>query len=84
MNYKNILSLVAAVASMAIAAGSAAAQAHPGSVNVPQPHLKSALALAAQENSWRHPGLVSCYWTEGVSVAPPFGVHSASLALPTS
>jgi metallo-beta-lactamase class B len=47
--------------------GSAAAQATWDTADVPQPHLKAALELAAQENSWRHPGLVSCYWSEGLS-----------------
>jgi hypothetical protein len=56
MNGKNLLSVAVAVAGMAMAAGSAAAQTHPDSLHVAQPHLKSALALAAQENSWRHPG----------------------------
>lgn len=52
---------------VALSLGSAFAQATWDSAIVPQPHLAAALALAAQENSWRHPGLVSCYWTEGVS-----------------
>ncbi len=65
MNYRTILPLTAAA--VAISAGSAAAQATWDTANVPQPHLKAALELAAQENSWRHPGLVSCYWSEGVS-----------------
>ncbi|MCC6390566.1 MAG: MBL fold metallo-hydrolase [Bryobacterales bacterium] len=66
MNYTNILS-AAAAAAMTMLAGPAAAQAHPDSMHVAQPHLEAALRLAAQENSWRHPGLVSCYWAEGVS-----------------
>jgi hypothetical protein len=61
MNYKTILPALAMSVSIA------AAQATWDSANVPQPHLAAALALAAQENSWRHPGLVSCYWAEGVS-----------------
>lgn len=65
MSYKTIVPFTAAVLAMSV--GFAAAQATPDSANVPQPHLAVALALAAQENSWRHPGLVSCYWTEGVS-----------------
>src|SRR5712691_3595846 len=65
MNYKTILRLTAAA--LAMSAGLALAQATHDSANVPQPHLAAALALAAQENSWRHPGLVSCYWAEGVS-----------------
>ena len=59
MNYKTILPFAAAALAMSV--GFAAAQATPDSANVPQPHLAAALALAAQENSWRHPGLVSCY-----------------------
>src|SRR5215472_1589991 len=58
--------LLAAV--LALSGGIAAAQsAAPQAANLSQPHLKAALALAAQENTWRHPGLVSCFWTEGVS-----------------
>jgi hypothetical protein len=55
MNYKTILPFTAAVLAMSV--GFAAAQATPDSANVPQPHLAAALAVAAQENSWRHPGL---------------------------
>jgi metallo-beta-lactamase class B len=67
MNDKNMLFLAAVVVGMVMPAGWVDAQAHPDSVNVAQSHLKAALALAAQENSWRHPGLVSCYWAEGVA-----------------
>jgi metallo-beta-lactamase class B len=65
MSYKTILPLT--TAALAMSASLAVAQATWDSANVPQPHLAAALALAAQENSWRHPGLVSCYWAEGVS-----------------
>jgi metallo-beta-lactamase class B len=64
MNTKSILSIALV---LAISGRIAFAQATWDSANVPQPHLQAALALAAQENSWRHPGLVSCYWEEGVS-----------------
>lgn len=65
MRCETILPLTAAA--LALSAGLTFAQATYDSANVPQPHLAAARALAAEENSWRHPGLVSCYWTEGVS-----------------
>src|SRR6516162_6668079 len=67
MYQKKVVPLATAVIALGLRANSAAAQANPDSANVPQPHLKAALGLAAQENSWRHPGLVSCYWADGVS-----------------
>src|SRR5690242_5014998 len=36
-------------------------QATPDTADIPQPHLAKARALAAEENSWRHPALVTCY-----------------------
>jgi metallo-beta-lactamase class B len=43
----------------------ASAQATWDSANIPQPHLAKARQYAAQENSWRHPGLSPCYWDDG-------------------
>ena len=52
---------------VAIAALSAvgSAQATWNSANIPQPHLAKARALAAEENSWRLIGLVTCYPNDG-------------------
>ena len=52
---------------VAVAALSAvgAAQATWNSANIPQPHLAKARALAAEENSWRLIGLVTCYPNDG-------------------
>jgi metallo-beta-lactamase class B len=41
------------------------AQALWDSGKIPQPHLARALAYAAKENSWRHPGVSPCYWDDG-------------------
>ena len=42
-----------------------AAQATWNSGNIPQPHLAKARAIAAEENSWRLIGLVTCYPADG-------------------
>ena len=41
--------------------GAAFGQATFDTANVPQPHLEAARRIAAGENSWRHPGLSTCY-----------------------
>ncbi len=61
---------------LTISATSAAAQATADTANIPQPHFVAARALAAQENSWRHPALVTCYPHDGqasqnVNMNPP-------------
>jgi len=55
------------VCAAVVAAMSAAlsAQATYNSAHVPQPHLAKARALAAEENSWRLIGLVTCYPADG-------------------
>jgi metallo-beta-lactamase class B len=41
------------------------AQALFDSGHIAQPHLQKAREYAARDNSWRHPGLSSCYWDDG-------------------
>jgi metallo-beta-lactamase class B len=48
------------VITVALATG-AAGQGAPEPVDVSQSHLAAARALAAEENSWRHPALITCY-----------------------
>jgi metallo-beta-lactamase class B len=43
----------------------AAGQATWNSGNIPQPHLAKARAIAAEDNSWRLVGLVTCYPADG-------------------
>ena len=63
MNRKLIASLWAAA--VAMAAGPSAGQATFDSAAIAQPHLLAARKLAAEENNWRHPALVTCYPFEG-------------------
>lgn len=64
---KHIVNAAALVAiSIATAArGSDGYTAFPEVADVPQPHLEKALAIAARQNSWRHPALITCYPYEG-------------------
>ena len=39
----------------------ATGQATYDTASIPQPHLAAARAIAAEENTWRHPGLATCY-----------------------
>ena len=57
--------LVLSAIGAAALAGDATAQALWDSAKIPQPHLEKALKYAAQENSWRHPGVSPCYWDDG-------------------
>jgi metallo-beta-lactamase class B len=57
-----IMMCAAFVAAMS---GALSAQATYNSANVPQPHLAKARALAAEDNSWRLIGLVTCYPADG-------------------
>jgi metallo-beta-lactamase class B len=50
---------------LAVMSGTGAAQATWNSGNVPQPHLAKARAIAAEDNSWRLIGLVTCYPNDG-------------------
>src|SRR5258706_2602624 len=58
------IAMLAAIGAATLA-GNATAQALWDSANIPQPHLAMALNYAAQENSWRHPGVSPCYWNDG-------------------
>ncbi|MBK9252505.1 MAG: MBL fold metallo-hydrolase [Proteobacteria bacterium] len=40
-------------------------QATPASVDIPQPHLAEARRIAAEENTWKHTALITCYPEEG-------------------
>jgi metallo-beta-lactamase class B len=63
MKYRVVFPL-AAVA-LVMSAGFSLAQASWDTANIPQPHLEAAMKLALQESSYRHPGLVSCFWALG-------------------
>ena len=54
-------------AAQIMSATKAVAQATADTANIPQPHLAKARALAAEENSWRHPALVTCYPNDGLA-----------------
>jgi metallo-beta-lactamase class B len=61
MKNRTVISLVVA----AIVASAAPAQAQKPPSKDPNPHLTRARALAAEENSWRHPALQNCYPDQG-------------------
>jgi metallo-beta-lactamase class B len=58
MRCKNTVPLITA---LAMSVGLARSQATFDTANIPQPHLAAARAIAAEENTWRHPGLATCY-----------------------
>lgn len=66
---RSVSGLAIATALASIFADGALGQALHDSAGVPQPHLAKARAYAAQEKSWRHPGLGSCYWDDGQPIA---------------
>ena len=58
-------SLVLTLLAVAVLVVRVRAQATWNSADVPQPHLAKARAIAAEDNSWRHAGLVTCYPNDG-------------------
>jgi metallo-beta-lactamase class B len=62
---KGIASSMMCAAVVAATSAIVSAQATWNSANVPQPHLAKARALAAEDNSWRLIGLVTCYPADG-------------------
>src|SRR4051812_46719856 len=57
----NTFKAAIAATALALSAGGAGGQATFDSADVPQPHLAAARAIAAEENTWRRPGLGTCY-----------------------
>jgi metallo-beta-lactamase class B len=61
--------LMGALAALTLISAPPSVRAEPGAngIDVPQPHLDAARALAAQQAGWRHPGLVNCYRYAGLA-----------------
>jgi metallo-beta-lactamase class B len=73
------LALALAVLGLAMPAGEVSGQASFDTAKIPQPHLAAAIAIAAGANSWRHPGLSTCYPDDADAV-----LNSSEIAPPAT